>query len=392
MALGGIGEIGMNCYLYGLGPADDRRWLMVDLGITFPEGENDPGVDVILPDLRYIEAERKQPRGPRADARARGPLGGRHRAVAPAQGADLRHAVHGGTAQEPRWPSSASGVELPINEVALNSRFDVGPFAIELIEMAHSIPESSALVLRTPFGPVFHTGDWKLDPTPVLGAPVDTSRLARLGATRASLPPSAIPPTPCAKAARRRSATWPGRWPRSSARRSGAWPSPSSPPTSPASAPLATPRVSPGGGWWSPGRAMHRVIEVAMATGYLPADFKYDDQSRFSDLPAERGAGPVHRQPGRAARRACPHRRRRAPRRRARPGRPRDLLLAHHPGQRARGRPDPEPARRSRLRDHHRRGRARARHRPSAPRGAEARCTPRSGRASPSPCTARRGI
>ena len=58
MALGGIGEIGMNCYLYGLGPADDRQWLMVDLGITFPEGENDPGVDVILPDLRFIEAER----------------------------------------------------------------------------------------------------------------------------------------------------------------------------------------------------------------------------------------------------------------------------------------------------------------------------------------------
>ena len=56
MALGGIGEIGMNCYLYGLGPADDRQWLMVDLGITFPEGENDPGVDVILPDLRFIEA------------------------------------------------------------------------------------------------------------------------------------------------------------------------------------------------------------------------------------------------------------------------------------------------------------------------------------------------
>src|SRR5262249_56016072 len=58
MALGGIGEIGMNCYLYGLGPAEARKWLMVDLGITFPEGENDPGIDVILPDLRFIEEER----------------------------------------------------------------------------------------------------------------------------------------------------------------------------------------------------------------------------------------------------------------------------------------------------------------------------------------------
>ena len=58
MALGGIGEIGMNCYLYGLGPPDARKWLMIDLGITFPEGENDPGIDVILPDLRFIEEER----------------------------------------------------------------------------------------------------------------------------------------------------------------------------------------------------------------------------------------------------------------------------------------------------------------------------------------------
>ena len=58
MALGGIGEIGMNCYLYGLGPPDARQWLMIDLGITFPEGENDPGIDVILPDVRFIEEER----------------------------------------------------------------------------------------------------------------------------------------------------------------------------------------------------------------------------------------------------------------------------------------------------------------------------------------------
>src|SRR5690349_15471478 len=58
MALGGIGESGTNCYLYGLAPESDRKWLMVDLGITFPEGENDPGVDVILPDLRFIEDER----------------------------------------------------------------------------------------------------------------------------------------------------------------------------------------------------------------------------------------------------------------------------------------------------------------------------------------------
>ncbi|HWK38342.1 MAG TPA: MBL fold metallo-hydrolase, partial [Hyphomicrobium sp.] len=57
-ALGGLGEIGMNAYLYGFGPEDQRRWLMVDCGITFPEGEFDPGIDVILPDVRFIEERR----------------------------------------------------------------------------------------------------------------------------------------------------------------------------------------------------------------------------------------------------------------------------------------------------------------------------------------------
>ena len=76
----------------------------------------------------------------------------------------------------------AAALKLPINEVALNSRFDVGPFALELISVAHSIPESNALAIRTPLGMVLHTGDWKLDPTPVIGA-ADRQRTPR-GARR----------------------------------------------------------------------------------------------------------------------------------------------------------------------------------------------------------------
>ncbi len=59
-SLGGLGEVGMNVYLYGIGPPDNREWLIVDLGITFPEGENDPGVDVILPDVRFLETQKPQ--------------------------------------------------------------------------------------------------------------------------------------------------------------------------------------------------------------------------------------------------------------------------------------------------------------------------------------------
>jgi len=125
----------MNCYLYGLGPADARQWLMVDLGITFPEGENDPGVDVILPDLRYIEAERSS-----------------------LAGLVLTHAHedHFGAVIE-LWPRLRVPIyatpftaallkakvaefgrrqELPIRAVALDSRFDVGPFTLELVEVA----------------------------------------------------------------------------------------------------------------------------------------------------------------------------------------------------------------------------------------------------------------
>ena len=59
VALGGIGEIGMNCYAYGIGPPEARQWMMVDVGITFPEGEHDPGIDVILPDVRFMAENRK---------------------------------------------------------------------------------------------------------------------------------------------------------------------------------------------------------------------------------------------------------------------------------------------------------------------------------------------
>ena len=77
--------------------------------------------------------------------------------------------------------------EIPVTEIALGSRFNVGPFDIELVSVAHSIPESNALILRTPFGNVLHTGDWKLDPTPVLGPPTDEASCAR-SAPRAATP------------------------------------------------------------------------------------------------------------------------------------------------------------------------------------------------------------
>jgi ribonuclease J len=259
---------------------------MVDLGITFPEGENDPGVDVILPDLRYIEAER-------------GSLAGLVLTHA--------HEDHFGAVIE-LWPrlrvpiyatpftaallkaklaEFGRRLELPINVVALNSRFDVGPFGLQLVEVAHSIPESNALVFRTPLGTVLHTGDWKLDPTPMVGGSAGTDRFAGIGsegvlalvcdstnAMREGRSPSEQDVARSlaeiiGRAKRRVAVTI---FASNVARIRAVWEA-----TRAAGRRLVV-----------AGRAMHRVIDVAMETGYLPPDFEYEDQSRFLDFPADR--------------------------------------------------------------------------------------------------------
>jgi ribonuclease J len=179
LPLGGCGEIGMNLYLYGVGPADARTWLMVDLGIKFGD-ERDPGIEVILPDTSLIESDR-----------------------ANLAGIVLTHAHedHFGAVahlwprlQVPVYATSFTAnllrrklaeAELldivPITEVALSSRFDVGPFDVELVSVTHSIPEPNALVLRTSAGMVLHSGDWKIDETPVIPPEMEEAKLRALG-------------------------------------------------------------------------------------------------------------------------------------------------------------------------------------------------------------------
>jgi len=282
MALGGIGEIGMNCYLYGLGPEAGRAWLMVDLGITFPEGENDPGIDVILPDLRFIEEERRALAGLVLTHAHEDHIG----AVIelwPRLGVPIYATPFTAAMLKSKLSEFGGRLELPIREVALGSRFDVGPFDVELVSVAHSIPESNALAIRTPAGLVLHTGDWKLDPTPVIAAPADTARLAQLGdegvaamvcdstnALREGRSPSELDVARSLggiiKGAKRAVAVTIFA---SNVARIRA---------------VADAAKSCGRYLVVAGRAMHRVIDVAMATGYLPRDFKYHDQQHFPFL------------------------------------------------------------------------------------------------------------
>ncbi|MDP2355458.1 MAG: ribonuclease J [Beijerinckiaceae bacterium] len=177
--LGGLGEIGMNAALYGFGPPRARKWILVDCGLAFA-GPDLPGIDLIMPDLTFIEGMRKDLLaliithahedhvGAIAQMwpRLRCPI------YATQFAADLLVARRLGD-------EGAPDVDMRI--YAPGDQLVLGPFAIEPVRMAHSIPESIALAIRTDAGLIVHSGDWKIDPTPVAGWATDEARLRQLG-------------------------------------------------------------------------------------------------------------------------------------------------------------------------------------------------------------------
>ncbi|MGI9404887.1 MAG: ribonuclease J, partial [Hyphomicrobiaceae bacterium] len=179
MPLGGAGEIGMNCYLYGFGARKKRKWLMVDLGITFP-GPAEPGVDVILPDITFMAEQAKNCAGI-VLTHAHEDHFGAVIDLWPSLDVPIYATPFTATLLKAKLAEYGPGLEIPIEEVPLGGRFDVGPFNVELVTVAHSIPEPNALVISTSAGTALHTGDWKLDPDPVAGKPTDTNRLKEIG-------------------------------------------------------------------------------------------------------------------------------------------------------------------------------------------------------------------
>jgi ribonuclease J len=175
LPLGGVGEIGMNLTLYGY----RGQWLMVDCGVTFAD-DSMPGIDLIMADPEFI-AERRDnlaglvvTHGHEDHIGAIAHLWRRFRCpiyATPFTRALLYEKLVEGGLQN----------EVAITEVALSSRFPVGPFDIELISLTHSIPEPNALVIRTAAGTILHTGDWKLDPDPLIGGVADEAALKHVG-------------------------------------------------------------------------------------------------------------------------------------------------------------------------------------------------------------------
>jgi len=177
--LGGTGEIGMNLNLYGFGTPGDRHWLMVDLGITFDDGLS-PGIDVILPDPQFIEERRDRLVGLVLTHAHEDHIGAVpylwERLGCPVYGTPFTLSVLRRKLRE-----EGGDAEVPLHEVPLSGRFTIGPFDLEMVTLTHSIPEPNAIAIRTPVGLVFHTGDWRLDPNPVIGDKAEAETLQGLG-------------------------------------------------------------------------------------------------------------------------------------------------------------------------------------------------------------------
>lgn len=176
-ALGGSGEIGMNVNLYGC----RGQWLMVDCGVTFADPYY-PGIDVILPDLGFIE---EQLDGLTGIVLTHGHED--HIGALPYLALDLDVPLYASpfTAGLIRGKLEEEGIadKVQLHMIEPGGRFDLGPFGVTFVPVSHSIPEGNALLIDTPYGRVLHTGDWKLDDAPVLGDPANAETLSAIGDT-----------------------------------------------------------------------------------------------------------------------------------------------------------------------------------------------------------------
>src|SRR5215210_1381237 len=174
-ALGGSGEIGMNVNLYGT----QGRWLMVDLGLTFADPDY-PGIDLILPELEFIEQQRDRLAGIVLTHGHEDHIG-----AIPYLAADLKVPLYATpfTAGLIAGKLEEEGLtgQVKLNIVERDQSIDLGEFKLRYVALAHSIPEGNGVLIETPFGNVFHTGDWKIDETPVLGEAPSTEALTAIG-------------------------------------------------------------------------------------------------------------------------------------------------------------------------------------------------------------------
>ena len=363
--LGGVGEIGMNLSLYGLGTERSKKWLAIDLGVAFA-GDDLPGVDLIMPEVRFLVEERRNLVG-LVLTHAHEDHFGALLDLWPRLKVPIYATPFTAALLEAKRQSEPGAPDIPVKVVPLGGRITLGPFDIEFVSVAHSIPESNALIIRTSRGAVLHTGDWKLDPTPVLGPPTDEAKLRALGeagclavvgdstnAVRDGRSPSetevaATLKTLIANAPARVAVTT---FASNVARLRAV-----------ADAARACDREVV-----VVGRAMDRIVQVARETGYLEGVQDFRGTDAYGYLPRDKVVALCTGSQGEGRAALARIAARRASRRHPHGGRPGDLLLAHHSRQREGGRQSRQRPRPPGHRDHHRPHPPRPRVRPSAPR------------------------
>ncbi len=176
---GGVGEIGMNLALYGLGSSRGGEWLCVDMGVSFAD-ELLPGIDLIMPDVGFLEDERKNLAGI-VLTHAHEDHFGAIFDLWPKLRVPVYATPFTAALMAAKKEGELGAPDIPVRVVQQGDRVQIGSFNVEFIPVAHSIPESNALAIRTPLGMVVHTGDWKLDPAPIIGQPTDEKKFRALG-------------------------------------------------------------------------------------------------------------------------------------------------------------------------------------------------------------------
>lgn len=180
VALGGVGEIGMNLALYGYGRGTKKSWLAVDMGVAFGHEEYLPGVDAVLPDIRFL-LERKAMLAGIVISHAHEDHYGALLDLWPQLEVPVYMTPFAAGLLEAKRLMEPNAPQIPVRIVEQGGRIRIGEFEVEYVPVSHSIPEPNALAIRTPLGTVLHTGDWKLDPAPGLGLATDQDRLAAIG-------------------------------------------------------------------------------------------------------------------------------------------------------------------------------------------------------------------
>ena len=180
LPLGGSNEIGMNLNAYGFGPENARKWIVVDCGVTFASEEHIPGVEVILPDPEFLAGIKDDILGiilTHAHEDHIGALG----YLWPKLGAPMYATEFTSILIKDKLNEHGHGEIAPLHVIPLKSKFKLGPFEIEYITLTHSIAEPNGLMITTPLGTVFHTGDWKIDTNPLIGETTDNKTLEKYG-------------------------------------------------------------------------------------------------------------------------------------------------------------------------------------------------------------------